>query len=299
LDKIKNGANGLGNLANTYSQIVAAVDRVYREVLDIKSDLPESRQNKVIESPQGRIEFHEVTFRYPDGTLALENVSFVIEPGESLALVGRSGAGKSTITDLILRFYDPTEGKITFDGIDLRDLDVNWLRQRIGVVPQQTMLFAASLKENLGYGNPHASDDEIKAAAMMAHADEFIDKLPEKYDTKLGERGTRLSGGEMQRVAIARALLIDPTLLILDEATSSLDPLSERKVQEALSDAMQERTTLLIAHRLNTAARADKIVVLNRGQTVEVGSHDELLERNGTYAGMYRAFSTGVFDGEL
>lgn len=299
LDKIKNGANGIGNLSNTYSQIVAAVERVYREVLDVKSDLPESKQNKTIENPSGRIEFRNVSFRYPDGTQALDNVSFTIEPGKSVALVGRSGAGKSTITDLILRFYDPTEGSITFDGIDLRDLDVNWLRQRIGVVPQQTLLFAASIKDNLAYGKPHATQEEIEKAARMSHASEFIENLPENYETKLGERGARLSGGEMQRVAIARALLVDPTLLILDEATSSLDPVSERKVQSALDEVMHSRTTLLIAHRLNTAARADKIVVLNRGQIVEMGSHDELVAKNGTYAGMFRAFSTGVFDGEL
>lgn len=299
LDKIKNGANGIGNLSNIYNQIVAAVARIYREVLDVKSDLPEPRENKTLPQPKGRIEFSDVTFRYPDGTLALENVSFTIEPGESVALVGRSGAGKSTITDLILRFYDPTEGSITFDEIDLRDLDVNWLRQNIGVVPQQTLLFASTIKQNIAYGKPDATQGQIENAARMAHADHFIESLPEKYDTPLGERGTRLSGGEMQRIAIARALLVDPALLILDEATSSLDAESERKVQEALQEVMCARTTLVIAHRLNTAARADKIIVLNRGKIVEMGSHDELIARNGTYAGMYRAFNAGVFDGEL
>ncbi|MCW5946680.1 MAG: ATP-binding cassette domain-containing protein, partial [Fimbriimonadales bacterium] len=153
--------------------------------------------------------------------------------------------------------------------------------------------------DNLAYGKPNATQEEIENAARMSHASEFIENLPEKYETKLGERGARLSGGEMQRVAIARALLVDPTLLILDEATSSLDPVSERKVQSALDEVMHSRTTLLIAHRLNTAARADKIVVLNKGQIVEMGSHDELVAKNGTYAGMFRAFSTGVFDGEL
>lgn len=299
LDKIKNGANGIGNLSNTYNQIVAAVERIFREVLDVKSDLPESRENKIIPDPKGRIEFHNVSFQYPDGTRALEDVTFTIEPGRSVALVGRSGAGKSTITDLVLRFYDPTEGRITFDGIDLRDLDVNWLRQNIGVVPQQTLLFASTIRQNIAYGNPDATTAQIEHAARLAHADQFIETLTEKYDTVLGERGTRLSGGEMQRVAIARALLVDPALLILDEATSSLDAESERKVQQALDEVMCARTTLVIAHRLNTAARADKIIVLNRGRIIEMGSHEELLAKNGTYAGMFRAFNTGVFDGEL
>lgn len=299
LDKIVRGATAVGNIFNTYSSIAAATDRLYREVIDVETDIREIESAIVIPKPKGRIEFHDVSFTYPDGTEALKNISFSIEPGRSTALVGRSGAGKSTIADLILRFYDPTSGAVFFDGIDLRKLKISWLRQQIGVVPQQTLLFAGTIRENIAYGNPNTSEEEIRQAACAAHAHEFIERMPKGYDTRLGERGVRLSGGEMQRIAIARALLMNPKLLILDEATSSLDPVSEQLVQEAIDEIMHERTTLLIAHRLNTAARADQIIVLSRGRIVEIGSHQQLLAANGTYAGMFKAFSTGVFDGSL
>jgi len=299
LDVIKNGATGIGNISNVYSQVQAATDHVYAEVLDVESDMVDSIDAITLPNPTGRIEFRDVSFTYPDGTPALNKVSFAIEPGQSTALVGRSGAGKSTIADLLLRFYDPTEGSVTYDGVDIRKLDSNWLRQQIGVVPQQTFLFAASIKENIKLGKADATDNEVRMAACSAHADDFIREMPEGYDTVLGERGIRLSGGEMQRVAIARALLVQPTVMLLDEATSALDAMSEQKVQEALDGIMDHTTTLLIAHRLTTAARAHQIIVLSQGRIVEKGSHNDLMSANGTYAGMYRAFSSGLFDGSL
>ena len=299
LDVIKNGATGIGNISSVYSQVLAATDHVYKEVLDVESDMKDDEDALTLPDPKGRVEFQDVSFTYPDGTPALHGVSFTIEPGTSAALVGRSGAGKSTIADLLLRFYDPTSGVVTFDGNDLRRLDSGWLRKQIGVVPQQTLLFASTIRENITFGKPDATDEEVKRAACSAHADEFVAATPDGYDTILGERGIRLSGGEMQRVAIARALLIEPKVMLLDEATSSLDAMSEQIVQEALDEIMRERTTLIIAHRLSTAARADQIIVLSQGRIVEKGSHSELMALNGTYAGMYRAFNAGLFDGAL
>lgn len=299
LDQIKNGATGIGNISNIYSQVQAATDHVYEQVLDVEVDLRDDENALTIPDARGRVEFQNVSFTYPDGTPALHDVSFVIEPGQSTALVGRSGAGKSTIADLLLRFYDPTEGVITFDGVDIRRLNSNWLRRQIGVVPQQTLLFASTIRENITFGKPDAADSEVRHAACSAHAHDFIESSPDGYETVLGERGVRLSGGEMQRIAIARALLIQPKVMLLDEATSALDAVSEQKVQEALDEIMRERTTLLIAHRLTTAARANQIIVLSQGKIVEKGSHGELMAANGTYAGMYRAFNSGLFDGSL
>lgn len=299
LDRINRGATGIGGISNVYSQVLGATDRVYQEVLDVQSDIREDPDATTLPAPKGHIRFENVSFAYPDGTIALRSVSFDLRPGECVALVGSSGAGKTTIADLILRFYDATEGRITFDGVDIKKLQTSWLRSQFGVVPQQTFLFAATIRENIAFGKPDATDEEIRQAACLAHADGFIREMPDGYDTVLGERGIRLSGGEMQRIAIARALLVDPCVLLLDEATSSLDAVSERIVQEALEEIMRERTTLLIAHRLTTAARADKIIVLSRGRVDEMGSHQQLMAAGGTYAGMYRAFSSGVFDGLL
>ena len=251
---------------------------------------------KIIENAQGRVEFKGVTFRYPDGTEALSNVSFVIEPGTSLALVGPSGAGKSTIADLLLRFYDPSEGQILLDGIDLRELQISWLRRQIGVVPQQTFLFAGSVAENIRLGKEEATDYEVTEAAKAAYADEFIMSMDEGYDSQLGESGIRLSGGQRQRIAIARALVRQPAILLLDEATSALDASSEKAVTEALDVIMKERTSLFIAHRLTTAARADRILLLRKGEVIETGSHSQLMDQNGAYASLFRAFSGGLLE---
>lgn len=294
LDVINQGMRNLASVSNTYSQVQAAADRIYGELLEVPEPSEEEAGKRTLPHPQGRIEFRNVVFRYPDGTPAVNGVSFVLEPGKSLALVGPSGAGKSTLADLLLRFYDPTDGQILFDGVDVRELNSNWLRSQIGVVPQQNFLFAGTIADNIRLGNPNASDAEVDEAARTAHAKPFIDQMPERYETALGERGVRLSGGEMQRVAIARAVVRKPTVLLLDEATSSLDAVSEKAVQEALEDVMKGRTTLFIAHRLTTAARADQILVLRHGEVVELGSHAELMAAGGPYAGMFKAFSQGL-----
>jgi subfamily B ATP-binding cassette protein MsbA len=295
MDKVNQGFKSIGGVSNTFATVESASDRIHREVLDV----PRSREfegGRCLPDPQGLIRFENVSFSYPDGTQALNDVSFEIKPGTSLALVGSSGAGKSTVADLLLRFYDPTKGRILFDDVDIRELDVNWLRSQVGVVPQHTFLFAGTIEDNVRMGAPDASDSEVKAALQQAHAEEFTQDMEARPSNELGERGVRLSGGQMQRVAIARALVRKPTVLLLDEATSALDATSEKAVTEALDVVMKSRTTLFIAHRLTTAARADKILVLSRGQAVETGSHTELLAAHSTYANLFRAFSGGVLD---
>ncbi|NND60491.1 MAG: ATP-binding cassette domain-containing protein [Gammaproteobacteria bacterium] len=235
---------------------------------------------------RGSLCFEDVTFRYPSrpDSPALVDFGLRVEPGETVALVGPSGAGKSTVFQLLLRFYDVQQGRVLVEEIDVRELEPAALRQHIGMVPQDTVIFAADARENIRYGRPNASDDEVMAAAQAAHAHQFIAALPQGYDTYLGEHGTRLSGGQRQRIAIARALLRNPPILLLDEATSSLDAESERAVQQALTELVQDRTTLVIAHRLATVLRADRIVVLDQGRIVDQGTHDDLLQREGLYA---------------
>jgi ATP-binding cassette, subfamily B, bacterial len=235
---------------------------------------------------KGQISFEHLTFSYPSrpDTRALSDLQLDIAPGETVAFVGPSGAGKSTIFQLLLRFYDPHSGRIRVDGVDIAHADPQAVRARIGLVPQETMIFGASARENIRYGRPGASDAEIEAAAQAAAADEFIRKLPEGYDTFLGERGARLSGGQKQRIAIARAILKNPPILLLDEATSSLDSASERLVQDALEALMRNRTTLVIAHRLATAINSDRIVVVDRGRIVGTGRHEQLMRENALYA---------------
>jgi len=299
LDVINQGFKSVGNLRQTFAQLSAATDRIYTEILDVEETTTDHAEAVVPESSQGRIEFRDVSFCYPDGTKALDRVSFMIEPGTSLALVGPSGAGKSTVADLLLRFYDPTEGQILLDGQDIRTLKGSWYRNLIGVVPQQTFLFAGTVAENLRLGAPEADEKALASAVKAAHAESFVDLEHGGLDGNLGERGVGVSGGEGQRLAIARALVRDPQILLLDEATSNLDAHSEKAVTTALDEAMQSRTTLFIAHRLTTAARADKIVVLRRGQVLETGTHEELMRADGAYAGMFRAFTSGLVGEDL
>jgi ATP-binding cassette subfamily B protein len=241
---------------------------------------------KLPEPPRGRIEFERVRFRYPSRpeSAALDDFSLAIEPGETVAFVGPSGAGKSTTFQLLLRFYDPAAGRVLVDGVDIARVDPEQVRRRIGLVPQDTVLFGASARENIRYGRPDATDAEIEAAAAAAEADDFLRVLPQGYDTFLGERGTRLSGGQRQRIAIARAILKDPPILLLDEATSSLDAESELLVQQALEKLMRERTTIIIAHRLATVLKADRIVVIDAGRIVAIGTHAELIAASPLYA---------------
>jgi ATP-binding cassette subfamily B protein len=235
---------------------------------------------------RGQISFDHLTFSYPSRreTRALSDFHLEVAPGENVAFVGPSGAGKSTVFQLLLRFYDPDSGRILIDGADIALADPQAVRARVGLVPQETVIFGTSARENIRYGRPGASDAEIEAAAQAAAADEFISRLPEGYDTFLGERGARLSGGQKQRIAIARAILKNPPILLLDEATSSLDSQSERLVQDALEKLMRNRTTLVIAHRLATAVNSDRIVVIDRGRIVGVGRHEQLLNDNALYA---------------
>ena len=234
----------------------------------------------------GRIEFERAGFSYPSrpGEKALDDFSLRVEPGDTVAIVGPSGAGKSTSFQLLLRFYDLLEGQIRVDGVDIASVDPRELRRLVGLVPQETVLFGESAMENIRYGRPEASDEEVRKAARLAAADEFIQKLPDGYDTFLGERGTRLSGGQRQRIAIARAILKDPPILLLDEATSSLDAESERLVQAALEELMKNRTTLVIAHRLATVKKVDRILVMNHGRVEAIGPHETLIGESALYA---------------
>ena len=286
LQQIARAVSDLGGINVTRQQALAAASRIFRDVLDQQSDVVEKPDAISMPPIKGHIAFERVCFGYGDNANVLQDVSFTVQPGEVVALVGLSGAGKSTVVDLIPRFYDVRSGRITVDGIDIRDVQIESLRRQIGIVPQETWLFAGSLRDNIAYGKRDATDEEIRAAAYAANA-YFIDGMPDKFATVVGERGIRLSGGERQRIAIARAILMDPRILILDEATSSLDASSEALVQEALDQLMKGRTTIVIAHRLSTVIGADRILVMENGRIVESGTHSELLSCGGLYSRLY------------
>jgi subfamily B ATP-binding cassette protein MsbA len=281
-------AKKLSRVNADLQQAMAAGERVF-EILDSHNEVQERPGAVVFPRFRRSIEFKDVRFAYGDNhdRATLDGVNFSVPAGHVLAIVGRSGAGKTTLVNLIPRFYDVTEGAIRVDGVDLRDMTLASLRSNIGIVTQDTVLFDDSIATNIAYGRPAATPDEIEAASRAAHAHEFIEQLGLGYDALIGERGQRLSGGQRQRIAIARAILRDSPILILDEATSSLDAESEMLVQDALVNLMRNRTSFVIAHRLSTVRRADTIVVLDRGCIVETGTHDSLLARGGAYARLY------------
>ena len=279
--------DSMSRIVSVTQKAAAGTKRIF-DILDHVSSVPEPSKPVHLDRIEGRIALNNIGFRYGNRSV-IRGLSLDIKPGEMIGLVGHSGSGKSTLVNLICRFYDVSEGEITVDGVDIRNLPLTEYRRRVGLVLQEPFLFFGTIADNIAYGKPNATREEIIAAARAAHAHEFILRLPHGYDSLVGERGQTLSGGERQRISIARALLINPQILILDEATSSVDTSTEKEIQKALDNLVKGRTTIAIAHRLSTLRQADRLVVMERGQIVEVGAHDELLARQGAYYRLYQA----------
>jgi ATP-binding cassette, subfamily B, putative efflux pump len=287
IDRLYNPLRRLVNSSTTLTQSIASMDRVF-ELIDVKYDIEDAPHAVLCENVQGNISFNNVSFSYNENEeYVLKNINLEVKKGETIALVGMSGGGKSSLVSLIPRFYDVTAGEILLDGTDIRNFNVRSLRDKIGMVFQDNILFSDSVKENILLGNPSATDEEVIQAAIAANAHEFIMNLPSGYDTKVGERGVKLSGGQKQRIAIARVFLKNPPLLILDEATSALDLESEHLIQESFETLAKDRTTFIVAHRLSTITHADRIVLIEHGEITEIGNHEQLMEKQGGY---YRLF---------
>jgi ATP-binding cassette subfamily B protein len=288
----------LANIANIIQSTIASAERVF-ELLDEEEEVPEAENAKIIQFPQGEVQFHNVKFGYKENAPLIENMNIDVRSGQTIAIVGPTGAGKTTLVNLLMRFYELNGGKITIDGVESTQLRRGDLRTMFGMVLQDTWLFQGTIRDNIAYGRDGATEEEIIQAAKAAHADHFIRTLPDGYDTILNEDATNISQGQKQLLTIARTILTDPAILILDEATSSVDTRTEVYIQKAMSELMQGRTSFVIAHRLSTIRDADLILVMNHGSIIEKGTHPELLARGGFYADLYNSqFTTPVLEQE-
>jgi ABC-type multidrug transport system fused ATPase/permease subunit len=276
----------LGMWIGQAQRATASGERIF-EVMDEPEEIADRPNAVELRAGEGRVHFEQVSFTYGRGRPVLEGIDLELEPDRTVAFIGHTGSGKTTLASLVPRFYDVTSGRLTVDGLDVRDVEVASLRRAIGIVSQDPFLFSATVRENIAFGAPDATDEDVERAARLAQAHEFIEELPDSYDTVIGERGITLSGGQRQRVAIARALVIDPRILILDDATASVDATTEARIRLALREVMKGRTTIIIAHRLSTIALADELVVLDGGRIAARGRHDELLETSPVYRDIY------------